>query len=286
MPPTRLLRPRLLRQPGPPRPQRIEMVRDDPYVMRFTLAEGSTLHEALAEPLLRADLPSAMVRFAGGGMDPLRYVQPARSPDDTHVAFYSETFAPVGVQRIEYAQISVGSRDGAPFVHCHATWRGANGVRRGGHILPTETIVAQATEVTVCGFRNIRLESRPDAETNFSLMLPTGGIEDGHAVVARIGPNEDILTAIEDICRANNIQHAAIHGTLGSLVGAHFKDDRTVDDIATEVLVREGYVRYGVAALDLLVIDMQGEVHEGWLTHGQNPVCITFDIVLTDLRAG
>jgi hypothetical protein len=27
-------------------------------------------------------------------------------------------------------------------------------------------------------------------------------------------------------------------------------------------------------------VDMQGDVHEGWLRHGQNPVCITFDLVL------
>jgi hypothetical protein len=45
-------------------------------------------------------------------------------------------------------------------------------------------------------------------------------------------------------------------------------------------LVREGYIRDGAAALDLLVVDMRGDVHEGWLQRGENPVCITFDIVL------
>ena len=25
---------------------------------------------------------------------------------------------------------------------------------------------------------------------------------------------------------------------------------------------------------------MNGEVHEGWLERGENPVCITFDLVL------
>jgi hypothetical protein len=28
------------------------------------------------------------------------------------------------------------------------------------------------------------------------------------------------------------------------------------------------------------VVDMRGEVHEGWLRHGENPVCITFDVAL------
>jgi hypothetical protein len=27
-------------------------------------------------------------------------------------------------------------------------------------------------------------------------------------------------------------------------------------------------------------VDMGGNVHEGWLVRGENPVCITFDIFL------
>ncbi len=53
-----------------------------------------------------------------------------------------------------------------------------------------------------------------------------------------------------------------------------------MDDHATEVLVRQGWVRNGRAALELLVVDMNGDVHEGWLERGENPVCITFDLVL------
>ena len=53
-----------------------------------------------------------------------------------------------------------------------------------------------------------------------------------------------------------------------------------MSDHATEVLVRDGSIRNGRAALDLLVVDMQGRVHEGWLQRGDNPVCITFDLFL------
>ena len=56
-----------------------------------------------------------------------------------------------------------------------------------------------------------------------------------------------------------------------------------MEDRATEVLVRDGHIQNGIAALDLLVVDMRGEVHEGWLLPGQNPVCITFDIFLQAL---
>jgi len=52
---------------------------------------------------------------------------------------------------------------------------------------------------------------------------------------------------------------------------------------ATEVLVRGGEVRDGVAAIDMVVVDMRGQVHEGRLERGENPVCITFDLVLEEV---
>jgi hypothetical protein len=160
-------------------------------------------------------------------------------------------------------------------------WREPDGSRRGGHILPRDTRVADPVWVTARGFRAIRIETEADAETGFSLFLPHGPeIAAGDGIVARVAPNEDILTAIETIGRAHGLRDAAVHGTLGSLVGARFTDGRTVSDAATEVLVREAHLRNGVAAMDVLAVDMRGEVHEGWLQRGQNPVCITFDLVL------
>jgi hypothetical protein len=98
--------------------------------------------------------------------------------------------------------------------------------------------------------------------------------------VLRVKPNEDILTALETTARVHGITDATVRGSLGSLVGAQFADGTTVADHATEVLVREGFIRNGQAALDMLVVDMQGRVHEGWLVRGANPVCITFDLFL------
>lgn len=75
--------------------------------------------------------------------------------------------------------------------------------------------------------------------------------------------------------------HAAIvRGSLGSLIGAHFADGSKVVDHATEVLVLSGHVHSGEAALNMLVVDMAGHVHEGRLIRGDNPVCITFELVL------
>jgi len=98
-----------------------------------------------------------------------------------------------------------------------------------------------------------------------------------------VRPNEDILTAIETIARVHAMPDARIVGSVGSLVGTHFADGRTVPDHATEVLITDGAVEGGIAWLDVMSVDMEGRVHEGRITRGENPVCITFDLVL--LRA-
>jgi hypothetical protein len=40
-------------------------------------------------------------------------------------------------------------------------------------------------------------------------------------------------------------------------------------------------LRNGIATIDLLAVDSAGQVHEGRLERGGNPVCITFDLILT-----
>ncbi len=96
--------------------------------------------------------------------------------------------------------------------------------------------------------------------------------------MVRVKPNEDILRAVETI----GVRNGIVRGSLGSLIGACFDGGERVDDHATEVLVREGHIRDGTAALDLLVVGMRGEVHEGWLQRDENPVCITFDLFVED----
>jgi hypothetical protein len=203
------------------------------------------------------------------------------------VAYFSAPRAPEGVTVIEQANATFGRADGKPSVHCHAVWTEPDGRRRGGHILPGETILSAAAKAEAWGFAGIRMEAAADAETNFRLFQPSGiSVPDAAGIVARVKPNEDIITAVEAICRDSGVREAVIRGSPGSLVGARFTGGGRVDDHATEVLVRGGHVRDGVAELDLLVVDMQGEVHAGWLERGRNPVCITFDLVLEIVPRG
>ena len=271
---------RLLRQPGPEHPDRIDSVRGDAVPLRFTLQPGLTLTQAVTTPLIDAGFQSATVTFKDVLLNPFRYVMPGPADDASHVAYFSAPQAPLGTTRIQQASATFGWADGHPLIHCHAVWIEPDGKRRGGHILPSDTIIAASGTAMAWGFRTIRIDAKPDAETNFTLLQPFGGTPAGNAMAARIKPNQDIITALETIAAAHGIRDAVVQGTLGSLIGARFTHGGHVDDPATEVLVREGHITNGKATLNLLVVDMRGEVHQGWLTRGENPVCITFDVVL------
>lgn len=268
---------RSLRQPGPEHPTRIDCFHGEARQIHITLRAGTTLNDAITAPLVAAGFQAATVTIAGAALNPLRYVMPGPPDNASHVAYFTAPAAPAGTCHLIQANATFGWNAGKPSVHCHAAWTEPDGQTRGGHILPLETTVAEPAEAVAWGFRDPRIETAPDRETNFTLFQPSGVSRPGNARLARVKPNQDILTAIETVAPPE----AVIRGSLGSLIGASFTDGRVLDDIATEVLVRQGHVRGGRAELELLAVDMKGDVHQGWLKRGENPVCITFDLVIT-----
>jgi predicted DNA-binding protein with PD1-like motif len=275
-------------QPGPVHPRRIDSFCAAATPLRFALQPGLSLNEAVTRALVEAGFQGATLSFTGAGLNPFRYVIPGPPDGPDHVAYFSAPRAPSGETRIEQANATFGWSDGNPFLHCHAAWIEPDGSRRGGHILPRDTIVSYPAEVLAWGFDAVRIETMADPETNFTIFQPTaaedaplrGGGDRLPVVVARIKPNEDVIGAVEEAARRHGLRNAVVRGSLGSLAGTSFADGRVVADLATEVLVRNGRVRDGQAEVDLLAVDMQGEVHDGWLARGENPVLITFDLVL------
>ena len=274
---------RRLRQPGPAPAERIESVAGHGVVLDFMLEPGLSLNDALTRPLIAAGMPSGTLVFADAVLAPFTYVLPGPSPDMEHAAYFSAPHSP-GEARMEIASATVGRRDGAPFVHCHAAWIEPDGRRRGGHILPHETIIATGAPVRAWALADVAITSEPDPETNFTLFRPLPARAGGSGtpmVAARIRPNEEIGTALKVLCRRHGFASAVVRGSLGSLIGARFAHGHSVVDYATEVLVRRGSMSAGGdAMLEVLVIDMQGSVHEGLLRPGENPVCITFELVI------
>jgi predicted DNA-binding protein with PD1-like motif len=262
-----------------------------PVPLRFVLEPGYAVDAAIAKGFAASGCLGGFVTLRGGRFEPFRFVIPAASPDAHHVAWYSDTYAPAGSVEIKRACVIVGERDGKPFVHCHGIWDTQEGTRM-GHLLAADTMVAEPIEVTGIGVRAATFKALPDSETNFTLFEPvqiTGDSEERtgpRVLLAKVRPNEDICLAIEDICSRQGIARANIHG-IGSLNGVRFVDKSYVESYATEILIHEGRVETASgrprASLRIDAVDMDGQIASGDLVHGDNPVCITFELVIEEI---
>ncbi|HZH51908.1 MAG TPA: DUF296 domain-containing protein [Microvirga sp.] len=278
---------RHIHHPGPAAPERTVAVPGSAVPLRFVLEPGRTVDEAVAEGMKVSGCVGGFVAFRGGRCEPFRYVMPAASSDPRYVAWYSETFEPAGSVNVTRACAMVGVRDGKPFLHCHGIWDTGEG-SRAGHMLAPLTVVAEPIPVDGIGFRDATFEAIPDPETNFTLFEPVRA--DGNAdapgarmLLAKVRPNQDISTAIEAICSQHGITAANVHG-IGSLNEVRFTDGTYVKSHATEVLIRKGSVESSGgrprARLDIDVVDIGGKISSGELVHGDNPVCVTFELVI------
>jgi len=277
-------------QPGPPAPERIQWVAARGRAFSFTLEAGLPLLEAARRGFAAGGFAGGVLRWTGGALGPFAYVMPALSKTPDHAAFYSDTFRPAGITRLKLAAMTFGERDGAPFFHCHALWRQADGRIKGGHILPEETVVAEPFAVDAFGIDGAVFAAEPDPETNFKLFGPiasaASGIETAsRAFALRLRPNRDFAGALEAFCRERGIISARLHGGVGSTIGARFADGRIVEPFATELAVSSGVIVSGTggaleAELDIALVDYEGGIAEGRLLRGDNPVLMTMELVL------
>ncbi|HMB76591.1 MAG TPA: DUF296 domain-containing protein [Kiloniellaceae bacterium] len=281
---------RRIEQPGPVDPLRIESHSAPLVAGRIDLQPGDLLMDAVAKNLAGLGLRSAALDLSGLTLGPLHFVIPAVSATTEHVAFYSETHRRPGPVLIDDGAATYGSREGAPFLHGHLFWRERDGRQSGGHVLPAESRIAAAGSIGFKGCREIAMSARFDPETNFTLFGPvveTASAPRGEAslIVAKIRPNEDLIGAIEEICRRHGVTKARLGGLIGSLVGARFEDGVAIESLPTEILGLDGSVErradggYDVD-LELALIDDAGKVYRGRPRRGENPVLICIELFL------
>lgn len=283
---------RSISHPGPVSPERFRVARGTIERRRVTLRSGCSANEAIGEAVAEAGFSGGYLRLKGAAMEPMAYVIPAASPDGSHAAWYSDTFAPAGVTRIEDAGFNIGSRDGKSFFHCHGIWTEPGGRRRMGHLLPDLASFQRPVEAELIGIKGAHFDATEDAETNFKLFIPeshgAAGTEGRTVLLVQIRANADICHSIEEICRLHGIRNAAIHG-IGSLVGLELTDGTFVDSYATEVLITEGELseRQGEpeCRLAIALVDMDGAIWEGTVKRGVNPVCVTFEVLIEEKAA-
>ena len=281
---------RSIKQPGAPIVERIQWVEARGRAFSFTLQAGVPLLEAARRGFAAEGFSSGVLNFGHGALGPFGYVMPALSKTGENAAFYSDTYRPAGITRTNLGSMTLGTRDGAPFFHCHGLWTEADGRASGGHMLPDETIVAEPFAVEAFGIDGAAFIAEPDTETNFKLFGPVASALSGahttsRAFALRLRPNQDFAGCLEEFCRAQGIARAKIHGGVGSTVGARFTHGGVTEPFATELAITAGAIAPGAsgaleAVLDVALIDFTGGIAEGRLIRGDNPVLMTMELVL------
>lgn len=108
----------------------------------------------------------------------------------------------------------------------------------------------------------------------------------GRLLYGRVRPNEDLVGAIEALCRDHAIASALVRGSLGSLTEARLETlegrQILVSGAAVETLTLAGEVRAGRAEVSGTVSDAQGRVFGGRFVPGGNPVCVTFEVAIEE----
>ncbi|WP_245571324.1 PCC domain-containing protein [Neorhizobium alkalisoli] len=152
-----------------------------------------------------------------------------------------------------------------------------------GHVLPFDSVVSEPITVKGYGSATATFDSIPDPETNFTLFSAKGESDSGSGILLRIRPNEDVAAAIEDVCRRHGIESGRIFG-IGSINEPVFEDGRRVACLATEIAIENAALEQTAeglrATLDASVVDTDGVIYHGRLARGDNPVGVTFELVI------
>ena len=271
--------------PGPRGAVRQHVVPGHVRRVALPLAKGRILMEAVAEAMDGLGCDSAMLVLDGLVLGPYRYVMPRfGSPDGVRVAWYSDTHEGEGAV-LEHAVASVGRKEGAWLLHCHAVW---DDNTRSGHLLPDQVTIGADCMVTAFAFTGGLFDVTADEETAFSFFRARpGGTAAGpvNALIATLAPFEDLVTVMPDLAAPLGGpmggplggSEAPLYG-LGSIIGADFTAGPSMESLASEVLTLPGAT---AGRIPLHCVDPDGGMFRGDLVPGGGPVLITFELMLT-----
>lgn len=282
--------PRSIVHPGPETAERFRAVGCHAYPVTLTARPGICVNEAIADAFAKRGFEGGYVRLRNVPMKRLHYVMPAAAPDDAHAAWYSETFSmPDGT--ILDAGLHMGRRDGKPFLHCHGSWKSADDVVSMGHLLPFEAEFAGETPLEALALDGAILDVQQDEETNFPLFTPIARPRNRkdtglRALLCTVRPNTDICMALETAAAQFGLRETEVNG-IGSLIGADYEDGTSLSAYASEILIRNGRIGPSAmgseqAMLDIAMVDLTKHISSGRLVRGKNPVCVTFELLLTE----
>lgn len=261
------------------------------------LAEDTDLFAFLEAALGDHGVSGMMVEFLSGEFGHIDFVHPAYGPDADHPMSFTAAFEADGPSVVRHAAATIGFRDGSPFGHIHASWTEPDGRIRGGHLLPGTQVGPAGLRLRLFALPEACLVSEVDPETGFSAFAPlplqsgsaseaaprpTSDTADVSAVVSRIRPGELLDEAVLAVCRGAGFDSAEVLASLGSTTGAVFTDG-TAGWPAVEFTDLAGTVTGALGSRSRVhltgeVVDVVGEVSQGVLVPGANPVAVTFEL--------
>ena len=112
----------------------------------------------------------------------------------------------------------------------------------------------------------------------------------GRIAVVRLRPNEDLVTALEAACREHGLAHAIVRSAVGSLIDAVLEAGGRAIEVpgpGIEILTLAGEIRPDAAGapraeLRGTIADGKAQVYGGRFRAGENPICITLELVLQE----
>lgn len=292
--------PRALPHPGPRSADRLLVQPTQTVSVTGRLRSDERLVDELIRLTAGLGVTSGSVSFSAGVLATLNYCFPAEGTGQRAAWFSPEQVAHNA--QLTGGSATVGLREGMPFVHAHLRWRDKQGVTQGGHIWPGTVVGSPAPEVTVSGLRAAEWESITDPETMMPAFQPRSrhssqgpASEPQDFAVARVLPDEDITEAVRDIGRKSGFDAVRVVAGLGSLIGGVLVSEEghrvVIDGPATEVITLSGTIEglapsaaapepRAVHQLHCTLVDLHGTVHSGYLIPGENPVAVTFELLL------
>ncbi len=279
-------RPTHIQQPGPAHAQRVVAVPCAISTGTAFLEAGQPLLQAVHRLATQLKADGLVLLLKGGALGPFSYVMPALARNKEHAAFYSAPYLPSGQTHLIDACLTFGERDMAPFFHCHGLWHEEDGKVHGGHMLPEATTIAAPIKAEWTALHGATFRADPDPETGFTLFGPVAKGDpargERRATALRLRPNIDFLETLEQVAAKAGFASASLRGGVGSLIGAAFADGRVADPFATEVFIRSGHIEKGKSESDIAFVNYKSEVHEGRIVAGDNPVLMTFELVMAE----
>ncbi len=272
---------RTLAHPGPVAVERVRALPCTARPLALTLPAGVPLLDAVAQAAGAAGVDAAWLELADVPMARLDHVRPGPDPTGEHAAWYDGPHAAPNAVLIRLG-LHLGRRAGAPWLHGHGLWAGAQGVS-GGHVLPDGAMLAEQATARGWALDGAQLEVAADPETRFDLFQPVAttatttatGVD---ALLVTLRPNQDFAQAIETAAARHGITRATVHG-LGSLVAPRFAQG-CEESFATEILLTDGGIDGGRAFLSAVVVGFGGRVSVAPLARGGCGVCVTCEVLV------